>query len=198
MVAAFNIVFDFGGVDGTPGTQQDIDTYGPPTLRFKYADNATIDSNARPYIPGGGLGPYYSFWKHIYLYCDNPDGHTINNLKFYTDGVNNLGTGLDIYVGLQFPDRNSGSTATYEVATGDSVTGGDELVAGHGGITSKASIFDYTAGAGALAVTISEATGVINAAGETSDYILLQGSYADSAAEGLTTSESGWISYDEA
>ena len=44
MVASTSIRFDFGGADTAPGTEQDIDALGPPTLIFKTDDDATIDA----------------------------------------------------------------------------------------------------------------------------------------------------------
>jgi hypothetical protein len=198
MVATMSVKYDFGGADGAPGTQQDIDALGPPTLLFKLADNATIDQNNKMVIPALGMGPYRSCWKHIYLYCDNADGHSINNVKFYTDGSSGLGTDVAVKVGLQFPTKNSGSSAGYEVtdaAVGNTVT---EMVAGHGGLTSSASIFNYTAGAGALSISISEAGNLINAATETTNYVVLQMEVDDGASPGQTANETGWFSYDEA
>lgn len=198
MVATMSIRYDFGGADGAPGTSQDVDALGPPRIRWKLADNANIDENNRMIIPGGGLGPYLSCWKHIYLYCDNPDGNTINNVKVYSDGVNSYGTGVGLKVGSQFPVKNSGSSAGYQVthaAVGNTVA---DMVGGHTDIAASASIFTYTAGAGALTVTISEAGAVINLAGETTNYTVWQCSVADSAAAGLSPSETFTFSYDEA
>lgn len=198
MAATMSVKYDFGGVDGTPASSIDIDAYGPPRLRFKLADNATIDTNNPMIIPAPATGPYYSSWKHIYLYCDAPDGNTINNVKLYSDGANSLGAGVDLKVGLQFPVKNSGSTAGYEVSHAIVGNTCDELVAGHVGITSSATIFGYTAGVGALAITISEAGAVINAAGETTNYVLLQLSVTDAAGAGTTATETFTFSYDEA
>ena len=44
MVATVHVFFDFAGSDNTPGTQQDTNGLGPPNLRFKTADDATIDA----------------------------------------------------------------------------------------------------------------------------------------------------------
>ena len=196
MVATVSVRYDFGGADTAPGTNQDIDNLGPPGLKFKLADNATIDINNKCVRPGAGLGPYYSYWKHIYLYCDDPDGHTISNVTLYSDGANSFGTGIDIKIGLQFPTKNSGSSAGYEVASGGA-TSGDELVANHGGITSSASIFNYTA-ASPLSISISEAGGVINAAGETTNYVLLQAEISNTAEVGTPGNETWYFDYDEA
>jgi len=51
MVATMSVYYDYGGVDGAPGSSTDVDALGPPTLRFKNADNATIDTNDKLVIP---------------------------------------------------------------------------------------------------------------------------------------------------
>ena len=192
MVATFSVYFDWGGTDGTPGTSTDIDALGPPTLRFKNADDATIDANDKLVIPGAGTK--YSFWKHIYLKCDDADSHTMNNFAIYSDGSNSLGTGIDVKVGLQFPTKNSGSSAGYEVAAED-----EDLVTDHSGISSVATIFNYTSGeATDLDITCSETSNVIDAANETTDYVLSQMEVINTASPGDLTNETGTFSYDEA
>ncbi len=194
--ATFSVYLDTAGVDGTPGTSTDIDALGPPTLKFKNADNPTIDSNDKPTIPSGAN--IYTYWKSLYLKCDtNADAHTINNVKIYSDGTNSLDDGggadsIDVNVGLQFPTHNSGATTGYEVANN-----ANEMVAEHGGITTNASIFGYTSGAG-LTVSISEAGSVINAANETTNYVITQCEISNAASAGATANETGTFSYDEA
>lgn len=194
MVATVSIYFSFGGTDGTPGTEQDVDGLGPPNIRFKVADNATIDT-ADP-IPIPGAGTNYSYWKQIYLYCDLPDGNSLDNLKFYSDGTNSFGTGVDLMVGGQFPVKNSGASTGYEVA--DTT---DEMVSGtanHSGITSSASVFTYDSGSPLTGPTISEAGSVIDATGETSNYLVFQMNVASTASPGeLPVDETLTIQYDE-
>jgi hypothetical protein len=194
MAITLSVRFDFGGSDTNPGTEQDVDALGPPNLVHKLADNANIDTNNKLVIPGAGSGPYYGFWKQIYLYCDDPDGYTISNVRLYSDGGNSYGTGVDLKVGLQFPTKNNGSDAGYEVATGSTTTG-DEVVANHGGITSVASIFTYTVSS-PLTVSISEAGSIINAAGETTNYVVLQMSLANTATAGTLPNETCYFAYD--
>lgn len=191
MVATFDVIYDWGGADGAAATQTDVDALGPPTIRFKNADDATIDAVDKLVVPAAPTK--YSFWKHLCLLCSAADSHTMNNVAFYTDGSNTLGTGIEVYAGLQFPERTSASDAGYEVAAAD-----EELVAGHGGITTKASVFDYSAGeATDLDMTITEAGGIINAANETSNYLVLQMWVIDTASPGDLTNETGTFSYDE-
>ena len=196
MVATVSIYYDTGGSDTAPGTETDVDALGPPNLRFKLADNPTIDANDKLVVPPNG-GPYYSMWKQVYLYCDAPDGNSIDNLRFYADGANNFGTGIDLDVGLQFPVKTSISDAGYEVATktGDS---GDEMVAAHAGLTSKASVFDYTVGSPLSGPSINESGNVIDAVGETSNYLVFQMEILNTAGPGeLPVDEQLTIKYDE-
>jgi hypothetical protein len=190
MVATVSVRFDFGGVDGTPGTSTDVDALGPPCLRFKNADNATIDGNDKPTIPAGAT--IHTYWKSIYLYCDNADGHTLNNFRLYSDGNNGLGTGVNVMVGLQFPTRTKLLTTGYEVANN-----ANELVAEHGGITTSASFFNYTSGA-PLTFTCSEAGNAIDDTAETTNYLIMQGDVANTASPGDCPNEPGTIAYDEA
>jgi hypothetical protein len=188
--ATFDIILDTGGSDGSPGASTGLTGLGPPTLKFKNADNPTIDNNDKPTIPSGAT--IYSFAKWLFFKCTaNADTHTINNLKLYSDGTNSLGTGLDVKVGLQFPTHGVGVTTGYEVSDN-----ANEMVA-ETALTSSATIFNYNSGAG-LTITISEAGSVINAANETSNYFVLQCEYANTTSPGATVNEVGTISYDEA
>lgn len=193
MVATFNVMLETGGVDGTPGATDSIDALGPPTLRFKNADDKNIDTNDKLVIPAAPTK--YSRWKSLFLKCTNADSHSMNNVAFYTDGSNTLGTGIDVYIGLQFPTHNSGASTGYEV----SGTADEEFIAAHGSLTTKATVFNYTAGeATDLDITISEAGNVINAANETTDEIVLQMWVIDTASPGDLTDETATYSYDEA
>lgn len=52
-------------------------------LRFKNADDNTIDTNNPPVVPG--VGTNYSWWKSIALYCSIAPGTSINNVKLYPE-----------------------------------------------------------------------------------------------------------------
>ncbi len=186
MAATMDVYFDFGGTDATPGTEQDTDALGPPNIRFKTADDATIDT-ANP-IPVPAAGTNYSFWKQMYLFCANPDGNSIDNVKFDSDGTISFGTGVTLLVGDETPTKNSGSDAGYEVATGTGGTTGDEMVAAHAGLTGSTDAASLTSGS-PLTVSISEAGSVINLASETTNYVIMQVNVITTAAAGLTSSE---------
>lgn len=194
MVAAFSVYYDFGGTDGTPGTSTDVDALGPPAIRFKTADDATIDSNNPVPIPAAGTN--YSYWKQIYLKCDTAPDTQVDNIKFYTDGTG-FGTGITLNVGNQFPTHNSGSNAGYEVATGTGGTSGDEVVANHAGITTVSSAFSYTSGSPLSGPTISEDSSIINAIGESTNYLVLQLAVINTATPGNKSNETLTFQYDE-
>lgn len=194
MVAVFNVMFDFGGSDGNPGTEQNVDGLGPPNIRWKTNDNATIDNNDPIPIPAAGTKR--SYWKQIYLKCATAPGTQVDNMRFYTDG-GGYGTGITLKVGLQFPTKNSGSDAGYEVATGTPGSEGDEMVAAHAGLTSSGDAFGYTSGAPLSGPSISEAGNIINAIGEMTNYLVTQMEVINTASPGDLTDETLTIKYDE-
>jgi len=193
MVATVATFFDFAGSDGTPGTQQDTSGLGPPNVRFKTADDSTIDANNPIPIPTGS--PNFSFWKHLYLRVTGGTFTQIDNVKFFTDGTN-FGTGIVTSVGDQNPVNNSGSQASYIVAVGTIGTSGTEMIAGHSGISSKTDAFSFTSGS-PRTVTISEAGGIIDASGERTDYNVFQMSVANTASPGDLADETWTYQYDE-
>lgn len=188
MAATFDVMYDFGGSDNTPGTNQDVDELGPPCIRFKTADDATIDSNDPITIPAAGTN--YSYWKHIYLKCSGAPSVQVNNVKFYTDG-SGFGTGITLNVGDETPTKNSGSSAGYDVAYDTT-----EMSAGHSDITGVTDAFTYTSGS-AKDVSISESGSIINAENETTDYIVLQLAVASTASPGNLSDETLTFQYDE-
>lgn len=196
MVAAFSVYFDHGGTDATPGTSTDVDALGPPTLRFKTNDNATIDSVDPVPIPAAGTN--YSYWKQIYLRCDTGPDTQVDNIKFYTDG-GGFGTGITLNVGNQFPTKNSASNAGYEVAStgGTAGTTGVLITTGHAGVTSVSNAFSFTSGSPLSGPTISEDSNIINASGETTNYLCLQLAVINTATPGNKTDETLTFQYDE-
>ncbi len=63
------------------------------TVRFKNANNATVDLIDPLVVPGSGQE--YSFEKWLRLQITDAGGFTqIDNLRAYSDGTNNFGTGI--------------------------------------------------------------------------------------------------------
>jgi hypothetical protein len=194
MVAVFSVYFDTTGTDTAPGASTDVDALGPPTLRFKTNDNTTIDSVDPVPIPSSGTN--YSYWKQIYLYCDTAPDTQVDNVKFYTDG-GGFGTGITLNVGDEFPTHTNASDAGYEVATGTSGTTGDEVTAAHASVTGVTDAFTFTSGSPLSGPSISEDSSVINAIGETTNYLVLQLAVISTATPGNKTDETLTFQYDE-
>jgi len=194
MVAVFSVYFDTGGTDATPGASTDVDGLGAPNLRFKTNDNTTIDSVDPVPIPSAGTN--YSYWKQIYLYCDTAPDTQVDNVKFYTDG-GGFGTGITLNVGDEFPAHKSTSNAGYEVATGTSGTTGNEVTANHALVTGVTDAFTFTSGSPLSGPTISEDGSIINAIGESTNYLVLQLAVVSTATPGNKSDETCTFQYDE-
>ena len=194
MVGVVSVYLDTGGTDGTPGTSTDVDALGPPSIRFKTADNPTIDTVAPVPIPTSGTN--YSFIKSLYIKCDTAPDTQIDNFRFYTDGTG-FGTGITTYVGDQFPTKNSGSSSGYKVATGTVGTTGTEMTVNYPGITTKTDAFTFTSGSPLIGPTISETGNKIDLAGETTNYIVFQANVINTASPGNKPDETWTFIYDE-
>ena len=195
MVATVAVFIDTAGTNGNPSTITNVTALSPVQLRFKTADNATID-NADP-IPIPASGNVNSFWKSIYLECTVAGGFTqIDNVKFYTAGVA-FGTGIVTNVGDEMPTHNSGSNSGYVLATGTIGADGAEIVASYTGITAKTNAFSFTAGGTQKTVSISEAGNIINAVGESTNYLVFQMNVASSAGPGNQSNLTWTYQYDE-
>lgn len=190
MVASFNVMLDTGGTDQTPGTSTNTDALGPPNVRFKYADDALIDSNDPIPIPAAGTK--YSRWKSIYMKCTGAPNTQVDNIKFYTDG-GNFGTGITVRVGQQFPTKNSGTSSGYRVATPVDTA----ILNNYAGITSVADAFSFTSGSPLSGPSITEAGSIINAINETTGYLILQMEVISTASPGNLADETYTLQYDE-
>lgn len=193
MAADMSVYFDFGGSDGSPGTEQDTDALGPPRIRFKTADDATIDTNNPIPIPDAGTK--YSYWKQCYLYCTGAPSTKVDNVKLYSDG-GGFGTGITVKVGDEFPVKTAALDTGYEVATGTPGDTGDEMVAAHADLTGSTDLFSFTSGS-PLAVSINEAGNIIDAIGETTNYVCMQMEVVSTASPGDLTDETITFQYDE-
>lgn len=165
-MAATVVITSHHGVAGA--TQTNVDG---TSIRFKQADNDTVDANNPIPIPAAGTN--YSWIKQFRFNATVAPANAINNLKLYSDGGNGLGTGMDLLCK---------TSASYL----DPITNAATLVA------SQASIFTYTTGS-PLAVTgsIAATTGLFG------DYMLTQFSVASTAGQGTSGSEVMTFSFDE-
>ena len=194
MVATVSIFTDFGGSDGNPSNEQNISSNSPVHLRFKTADNNTVDSVDEIKIPETGTNR--SYWKHVYLKITGGTFSRINNIKFYTGGTN-FGTGITMNVGNETPTKNSNSNSGYVVASGTRGESGDEIVANHGGISAKTEVFgNYTLGT-PKSISISESGGQLDSVNETSDYLVFQMDVGSTATKADLSNKTWTFQYDE-
>lgn len=152
--------------NGAGGTQTDK-TSG--TIRFKNADNSTVDTSNPMVKPGAGTD--YSFEKWL---CFNVSGGTyteISNIKAYSDGANGLGTGIGLYA--------KAVTAYSTPAEATATTG-------------YTSFFTYTSGS---ALTLG--AGPYTSTGEKGDHLVMIMTVDNTATGGMTPTEALTVGWDE-
>lgn len=150
------------GVDKTAGT-----------IRFKAADNNTVDTNNRLQIPTGAA--IFSYTKHARFYFNSAPSVDIQNLRAYTDGANNFGTGVSL--GYDIP--NAGNGTFPNIAT--DIAGTDI----------------FTKNSGSPIDLDANNTGPHTGTGYKGDLLRMQMSVANTAAPGQLTGEALTFAYDE-
>lgn len=162
-MAATVQIIEKNGAGGTPTDK----TSGQ--IRFKNADNATVDT-ANPMVkPGAGTD--YSFEKWLRLNVTGGTYTEITNIKVYMDGANGLGTGVTLYA------KAVASYATPAEATGTA------------GYTDA---FTYTSGS-----PLTLGAGPYTSTGEKGDHLVMMLAVGTTASGGITSSEVLTFSYDE-
>lgn len=98
------------------------------TLRFKDADNATVDLNNPLAIPSEGS--IYSYTKKVRPYMEAPPDTQVSNLRWYTDGGNGFGTGitmtaknLGVSWGANYKTAMSGGSDLFGYTSGSPLDG---------------------------------------------------------------------------
>lgn len=162
-MAATVQIIEKNGAGGTPTDK----TSGQ--IRFKNADNATVDT-ANPMVKPG-TGTDYSFEKWLRLNVTGGTYTEITNIKAYMDGANGLGTGVTLYA------KAVASYATPAEATGTA------------GYTDA---FTYTSGS-----PLSLGAGPYSSTGEKGDHLVMMLAVGTTASGGITSSEVLTFSYDE-
>lgn len=152
--------------NGAGGTQTDK-TSG--TVRFKNADNATVDT-ANPMVkPAAGTD--YSFEKWLRFNVSGGTYTQITNIKAYSDGANGLGTGVGLF---------AKAVTAYATPLEPSAT------------TGFTDLFTYTSGA-----PLSLGAGPYTSTGEKGDHLVMLMTVASTASGGVTPSETLTIGWDE-
>jgi len=109
-----------------------------PNVYFQMIDAAAKDSSNQFLRPL--MGVYYPYWKSLYLNALTSPPTEINQVKLSSTGSITW-VGVSLQIGDQTPLRDD-----YVQATGTVGKTGDEMVAGHSGISSKSPITLYTSG----------------------------------------------------
>jgi len=134
-------------------------------------------------------GTNYSFWAVTALYHDGAGTGTVNNIKWYTDGANGLGTGRGLVVA---------TAGVYDQATGDTGESGTQLtVANYGNGTTDlnaepVNAFGLTTGS-PLSVDGTETDPEDEYIG---DMVVVQATVADTASAGVSSAETITWRYD--
>lgn len=145
------------------------------SVRFKDADDATVDVNNPLQVPTGAT--IYSYTKKLRAYMEAPPDTNISNLRWYSDGGNGFGTGIGVTA------KNIGVTFGTQFKTAQS--GGSDL-------------FGYTSGS-PLDGDGTDAGPFVPADDDSyiGDIIELQMSVANTAANGALSAETLTLAYDE-
>jgi len=142
------------------------------TVRFKLADNTTVDTNDPITIPSTGFTRSYS--KQLRLYCATAPDTQIDNLKAYSDGSSGFGTG---------------------VVTNGSNVGGTFSANATSPITNGTDLFQHTSEAPFDLDAVH--TDAVTATGFFGDILKLQVVVASTASSGTKPAETLTFSYDE-
>ena len=152
--------------NGAGGTQTDK-TSG--TIRFKNADNSTVDTSNPMVKPGAGTD--YSFEKWLRFNVSGGTYTEISNIKAYSDGANGLGTGIGLYA--------KAVTAYSTPAEATATTG-------------YTSFFTYTSGS---ALTLG--AGPYTSTGEKGDHLVMIMTVDNTATGGMPPTEALTVGWDE-
>lgn len=145
------------------------------TVRFKDADNNTVDANNPLVVPAADT--IYSYTKKVRPYMEDAPDTNISNLRWYTDGNNGFGTGISVTV------KNIGTTwgANYKTA----MSGGEDLF----GKTSGSPLDGDGTDAGPFVPADNDSY--------VGDLIELQMAVASTASNGALSAETLTLAYDE-
>jgi len=162
-MAATVQVIEKNGAGGTPTDK----TSG--TIRFKNADNSTVDLTNPMVKPGAGSD--FSFEKWLRMNVSGGTYSQITNVKAYSDGGNGLGTGVLLW---------AKAVTAYSTPAEATATAG------------YTNFFTYNSGA---ALTLG--AGPYTSTGEKADHLVMMCEVASTASGGLTSSETLTLAWDE-
>ncbi len=151
------------------------------TVRFKNADNATVDTNDPLIIPS--TNREYSYEKFLRINFSTAPSTQITNLEFYMDGSNDYGTGVKLW------GRDLAAYTTPGVPT---ETNDPPQIPVGGTPASATNAFTWTS-----ASPLDLGTGPFTGTGDKGDYLDLVMEVETNATQGALTAETATWRYDE-
>jgi hypothetical protein len=140
------------------------------TVRFKSADETTVDTANRLQIPSGA--DIFSYTKQLRFYFSSGPSVDIQNLRAYSDGANGMGTGIAV----KYDTQTSFQTQT------DGTIGGTDI---------------FTKTSGAVIDLDTYNTGPHTGTGYKGDFLRLQMGISNTASSGALSAETLTMAYDE-
>ena len=136
-------------------------------------------------IPIPTSGSNYSYWATTTLYAASPADNSINNITWYSDGVNSFGTGVSATVA---------TASQFVVPTGTAGSSGIILSTGcHGGLNgAPSSLFLYTS-----SCQLAVAGSVAAVTGSFGEKVVFQVSIDTTASPGNSGEETVTWQFDE-
>jgi hypothetical protein len=156
------------------------------TIRFKNADNATVDNVNPLVVPTANTE--YSFRKVLRMHISAGTFTEVSNPNFYLDGANNFGTGRKLWM-------NNTAQGTYTQGAKPTVTNDPPQFPG---VTPMLDAFGATVGAPKDMDAAN--AGPFNSTGlpkDIGDYLNLVAELEIGATQGVWPGESGTWSWDE-
>jgi hypothetical protein len=138
-------------------------------IRFKNADNSTVDLNNPMVKPTSGSD--FSYEKWLRLEVTGGTYSQITNIKAYSDGTNSLGTGILLW---------AKAVTTYATPAEATAT------------TGYNNFFSYTS-----ASPLSLGAGPYTSTGEKGDHLVLMCEVQSTASGGLASGDSVFVGWDE-
>lgn len=170
----------------SPGTNTDITSIN--TRANAFDTHSTNDTTNPIVVPTAGTN--YSYWVTTRLNVIITPAGTINNLRWFTDGANNFGTGIT----CKCAKASTGADAGYRQATGTPGTGTQLTLLNHDGLDeAPADAFGFTAGSPKLlnGSISNPSTGLFG------DHVVYQTEIGPTAGPGPTTQETFTFQFDE-
>ena len=152
------------------------------SLRFGTSDHATSPSS----IPVPTSGSNYSYWATLQLLCTVAPTTSITNAKFWTDGTDSFGTGID---GIIIP------ASGYASAVGTAGSSGSLLNAANYGVAAclaTSPLFLYTS---SCKLTLTGSLGATT--GSFCNRAIVQLNVLSTAGAGNSSEETFTFSFDE-